>query len=653
MKGPGSDCSKLNNTGVLLLIAGMMLAVTAACDGWLMGPQQVGVTIDGGPAESDGLPQSRLSKLVEESNDSQAYCANLCQDEGSCDDFCMGHRPCKHLCNLLCTSMCQPGVQPPGGSDAGLAPDSGAAPPPPPPPPPPAAGGPYYVRPKGGTPTQCTGQTNADYPGSGTGQACAYSHLFFLLPPSGKALLKGGDTVYVASGSYRMGLGAPGASSCDKAYPWDCVMPAIPSGTAAKPTRILGQGWNSGCKQAPQLYGVERAWRVLDLKGSSHVQLQCLEVTDRSSCVEGHSGSLSCNRSKYPYGDWAAVGLRAMDSTNVLLKHVDIHGLAHTGIHAGRVRDWTLEDSKIDGNGWVGWDGDLADAKLGSSNSGKLIFRRVSISWNGCGETYPGRKPTGCWGQSAGGYGDGLGTHATGGDWVFDDCRVMHNTSDGIDLLYHSLGGSITINRLRAEGNAGNQLKVTGNASITNSVLVGTCAYFNGKSFTHNVDACRALGNTLSVHYVPGAKVTLTNSTLYGQGDVLVLTGVRAGKCNGSETLTAQNNIFIGDTEYHSPSDKAALFYNDGCAGLDFDADYSVYHRLKGTCAKIGANDLCQDPLLGAAVNGEYGVMPKADSPAVDSGKAVGGVVPAVDLLGVKRPQGGGVDRGACEFKKP
>lgn len=35
----------------------------------------------------------------------------------------------------------------------------------------------YFVRNGGGTTVQCTGTTNADYPGTGTGQACAYSNL--------------------------------------------------------------------------------------------------------------------------------------------------------------------------------------------------------------------------------------------------------------------------------------------------------------------------------------------------------------------------------------------------------------------------------------------------------------------------------------------
>ena len=74
---------------------------------------------------------------------------------------------------------------------------------------------------------------------------------------------------------------------------------------------------------------------------------------------------------------------------------------------------------RIAANGWVGFDGDLGSNVKDSANNGTLLFRRVVIAWNGCGETYPGKKPQGCWGQEAGGYGDGLGTASTGGDWIF------------------------------------------------------------------------------------------------------------------------------------------------------------------------------------------------------------------------------------------
>jgi hypothetical protein len=507
----------------------------------------------------------------------------------------------------------------------------------------------YYVRPSGGLASECTGLKNADYPGHGAGQPCAFKHPFIALPPSGPAPFKGGDTLVIARGSYAMGHGAPGASMCAREFPWDCHLPPLPSGRAGAPTRLLGEGFDAGCKAPPELYGVERAYRILDLERSSHVQIECLEVTDHSGCVESHSGGLACNRDKFPHGPWAAVGLRASDSKDVVLRHLDIHGLADRGVLAGRLEDWTLEDVRIAGNGWAGWDGDLAEGGKESGDSGKMVFRRVTVEWNGCGETYPGGKPAGCWGQTAGGYGDGFGTASTGGDWFFEDCKFLHNTSDGLDLLYHDKGGTIVVDRVRAEGNAGNPVKITGTARVTNSVMVANCAFFTGKPFTHNVDACRAYGNTLELVFVEGARITLANSTLYGQGDVLVNVAAREGHgCTGRERLLAVNNVFVGDVEYLSPTDRTALYYEEGCRGLKFEEDYGVAHAVKGDC-KRGEHDLCADPLLGPLSGEEYGMVPRAGSPAIDSGLPVGGLVPAVDITGARRPHGKGVDRGAYE----
>ena len=512
----------------------------------------------------------------------------------------------------------------------------------------------FYVRPGGGTSQECTGLVDKDYPGSGSSKACAFSHPFVALPPKGgKALLSGGDWLIIANGSYRMGINAPGASRCEKASSYDCDMPPIPAGPAKdKPTRILGAGYGSGCKTRPQLYGVERAWRVLDLTNSSNVELNCLEITDHSGCVEDHSGSLRCKRSgSGPYGDWSPTGIYAQDANNVTLKKVDIHGMAHHGMLAGRLRDWTFEDVRIAANGWVGFDGDLGSNVKDSANSGTMLFRRLIIAWSGCGETYPGKKPSGCWGQGAGGYGDGLGTASTGGDWIFEDSRFTHNVSDGLDLLYHERGGKIVLRRCHAEGNAGNQIKVSGkDLTIENSVMVGNCAYFQGKSFTHKVDDCRALGNTLGIGLAGGTRLALTNNTLYGNGDVLITAEPRVGSCNGSEKLTALNNIFLGGKDHHQPGEMAALSWIGSCSGLSLSADYSVTYGVKGTC-KIGSNDKCADPKLGPLSGDAYGMIPKTGSPALDTGLKVGGAVPDHDFNKQKRPKGKGVDRGAFEVQ--
>ncbi len=490
----------------------------------------------------------------------------------------------------------------------------------------------YWVRTDGGTAEQCTGRANSPYSGVGSGQACAWDHPFRALPPDGEVRIAGGDTLFIGAGSYRMGWEAPGADSdgerCAADYPWGCVMASIPSGSDADHrTRILGAGWDSGCTSPPELWGAERADLVLNLTDASNVEVVCLEITDRESCVEGHSGGLACERDTAPYGDWAVVGVHAEDSASVTLRALDIHGLAATGIHAGRLRDWVLEDVRIAGNGLAGWDGDLWDDE-GDSNSGLLVFRRVTVEWNGCAETWPDDEPTGCWGQTAGGYGDGLGTGATQGDWVFEDCAFLHNTSDGLDLLYARTGSHIAIRRTLAEGNAGNQLKTNGPAVIESSIVVGSCGFFDGQPFTHDVDSCRAMGNAVSLDLRAGDQVMLANNTIISEGDCLVLASCDSEQstCTGTERITLRNNILIGTTDFLQPDDLSCLAYQETFSQGDavFDVDYSIVTGVKdGSCP--GSHDQCEvDPGLVDDRLDAFDARLEAGSPAIDAGTAAG-----------------------------
>ncbi|MBB1060605.1 hypothetical protein, partial [Marilutibacter spongiae] len=193
----------------------------------------------------------------------------------------------------------------------------------------PAAGQRYYLRPDGGSPAQCSGTADAPYPGSGRQRACAWQSLHQALPADGPARIEGGDTLVLAPGEYMIGLGAPGTDhgGCDEEAPWDCQLAPVPSGPSAdRPTRILGRD----PAHPAVLWGNERVSAMLNLNGSSNVEIGHLEITDKSECVEFHATSAArCKRDSAPYGKWASSGITASNSRNVHLHDLDIHGLAN------------------------------------------------------------------------------------------------------------------------------------------------------------------------------------------------------------------------------------------------------------------------------------------------------------------------------------
>ena len=503
------------------------------------------------------------------------------------------------------------------------------------------AGTTWYVRADGGNATQCTGRSDAPYPGSGTQQACAWSHPFVALPPGGTPRMAGGDTLLIGSGSYRMGVGAvAGAERCSSGSPWDCYMPPLPSGASAdQPTRVLGRGHESGCAAPPELWGTERASMVLNLAGSSNVEVGCLEVTDHSACIEGHhDGGARCQRSTAPFGAWAPTGLYATRSHNVWLHDMDIHGLANQGILAGGLVDWTLERVKIRANGWAGWNGDIGD---GSSNSGQILMREVEVAWNGCTENYPAHEIHACWAQQAGGYGDGLGTARTGGDWVIEDSMFHHNTSDGLDLLYADGSGSITVRRVHAEGNAGNQIKVNGPALVENSVVVGNCNYFAGMGSMVPGDHCRALGNAISAGLVKGKQATLRYNSITGEGDCLVIDG--GG--DATSTLRLQNNALLGRNSVASAGRLTCGHYGENAAVRREFTGNLFFGVRSGQCPP---GSLCSDPRFTDPGLQGFDPMPQASSPLVD--RADPAITVATDHRGAPRPVGAGPDIGAIEY---
>ncbi len=524
----------------------------------------------------------------------------------------------------------------------------------------------YYIRSDGGTAEQCNGLVDAAYPGSGTNQSCAWNHPFWALDSSGNWKINGGDTIIIDSGSYMMGYGAPNTAWCDDEGSYGCYLPSLPSGpNSENPTRILGKGWDSGCSNPPELWGTQRAYYIINLAGTSNAVINCLEITDHIGCVEFHANSsVRCNRDNYPYGEWADRGILASDSSNVTLKNLNIHGLSGGGIHAGRISNWLVEDVRVAGNGTVGWDGDLWDGD--DSNSGTITFRRFTVEWNGCVETYPGEQPDHCWAQSAGGYGDGIGVGRTGGHWIIEDSIIRYNTSDGIDLLYVGVdnpGSLVEIRRTAAYGNAGNQMKVGGASTIVNSLAIGNCGFFYQKSFAQEMgdrdsgDQCRAGGATMSINLEQSNTASIINSTIVGQGWALIevqcitVDFPDQPPCNGSESLILQNNIFSGYTYFLRDDGVLAHFVGDGDPGgfTTGHVDYNIIYNTQ-ILSSTGSNDIFQDPLFVNSDLNNFDGHLQPGSPAIDNATSSG--APSDDYERNPRPQGAGYDIGAYEYQQ-
>uniref|UniRef100_UPI002ED957C9 choice-of-anchor Q domain-containing protein n=1 Tax=Novilysobacter viscosus TaxID=3098602 RepID=UPI002ED957C9 len=332
------------------------------------------------------------------------------------------------------------------------------------------------------------------------------------------------------------------------------------------------------------------------------------------------------------------------NSRNVWIHDVNIHGLAQNGINAGGLSSWTMERVKINANGRAGWDANIGS---GSSNSGQMVLREVEIGWNGCGERWKTGEPWACWAQQTGGYGDGLGTIDTGGQWLVEDSFIHHNTSDGLDFRYMDGADSthVTLRRVYAVANAGNQVKVRGNATVENSVLVSECAYFEGKHYMVTDDNCRAGGNTLQFVPTSNDKILVRHNTITGEGGVLI--GANEG--DSSSHIDIRNNVLIGFPAFRKPSVQSSVYYaNNAPAQVSWDGN--LMWNVKDNEYACPSGSICgKDPMLADMTLRGFNAEPRDGSPVIDRVSLLAGI--DTDFLLQPRPVGTASDIGAYEMQ--
>jgi hypothetical protein len=474
----------------------------------------------------------------------------------------------------------------------------------------------WYVRTDGGTSTQCTGKTDAAYPGSGTAQACAVNNLQWLIPPGSTgdgatAILVGaGDTVNIAAGSYQFGYGSPGASACQTAYTYNCVLIS----PRKSPDTLTIQG---DCSNHPEIWGSGHQYQLFNFTGTSGVTLSCLELTDHSNCIDAYTGSAvpSCVNNGTTY-DSAQDGIDATDATNLTLSHLLIHGFSLNGVLMARLNGLTMDDVTIRANSGAGFNGDVSG---NDSNSGTILIQNSTISWNGCTEDYPDLTIVACHAANQGGYGDGLGTGLTGGDWVIKNSTFHHNTSDGLDLLYAVGTGSILVDHVYSAYNASQQVKVSAPAIVRNSIINGACDVL-GPYGLQSGELCRADGNAVELDFTAASQSQVFEyNTVTGNGDCLISSGDGTAAPGytpvSSDTVDIKNSILLGQTSHLSRNGGLAVcsLYSNGVPTVTW-SNTIVWNTRNTDFATAGMINV--DPKLTDETMATFNPTPTSSSPA-------------------------------------
>ncbi len=240
------------------------------------------------------------------------------------------------------------------------------------------AAGPYYVRVGGSDSTNCTGLADVDYDGSGTGEACAFSHPAYPLGAVGTTRILGAnETLIIGPGSYMIGCGMPN-NTCDNNAPYDSKLDVLPNGA-----KIYGAGYLTGDNTAPsakpQLWGTKSVEWILNVDGTSDVDIQFLDLTDHSECGFRVGGN-QCDES-YPITQtYGRTGIYGFGGSNLNLRNLDIHGLSNFGINIGGFNGYTRTYVNVWGNSFGNVDGDRA----GHSNTSFSGTISITNSRNYC-----------------------------------------------------------------------------------------------------------------------------------------------------------------------------------------------------------------------------------------------------------------------------
>ncbi len=553
----------------------------------------------------------------------------------------------------------------------------------------------WYVRADGGTrytahatSGQCDGKADDAYPGKGTNRHCAFNDWRFLYDDQGTYgklswVLAGGDTVIVDNTKpWRVGWEEDGTHHNERwcwgweGGPYGCTNPPIPAGTAQHHTRILGRnfehcsvGGQPNKSKMSQVFGGHAVGAALNLSGAQFLDVQCLEITEHSSCARHGEPRLPSNcRTDPPIDDYDSSGITTDTKTHdLLLQDLWIHGHTDRGIIGPIGGAVTANRVDIAYNGMAGWDFD--DGRGTPSVNASLRLLHSTVEWSGCNQEYPATHPnpaSSCYGQSDGGYGDGIGTPAgTGMDVTIDHSVFRYNVQDGEDFGHVDSGAfKLSITNSLSYGNGGAQFKWGANfvnVLFANNIALGNCMRMSkpiaGTPATfdaHLHDFCRAQ-DALSFDLHQGGTAILDNNTIVSYSPTTFDISCWDTSCSNS-TILFRNNIVLGidnsgTFELGGKPGGPGGFYFQKPIGHVIRAN-NVFHGLRNV--RCQANEVCADPKFvneprfrqEADLDG-FNFEPSADSPARRAGMHLPNL--KTDFDGKPRPPSGTYTVGAME----
>jgi hypothetical protein len=480
----------------------------------------------------------------------------------------------------------------------------------------------WHIRQDGGNNVQCTGTTNAPYPGSGTGVACAYNHPYQMMNWQGNwTAFAAGDTMEFDDpptnttpyylGEQNGGVGSDWNAQIGKVCPSPnspaaagalCMLPALPSEVT-----IRGQNYgnchtagHTGLVNPTVLSGINGLFAVFQVGGTSGVTISCVEVTQPDTCTTAGAGfgpgQCTSTSNFVNYAGLMLAYQTGQGPANMTLTDFAVVGTSSNGIMGSHLNllstdTFTASDIYLIGNGQAGWNGDGGGCNNSCESVGTMNLNYMDIEWNGCMAVKPyniGITPEQntngfnyCYGQNSQGYGDGFVQIAAGNLTMNVTHSIFkYNTQDGFDGAHLSddptTSPTTNISSSWSEGNAGQTFKIGAGASSTaiNNVSISNCHVLTqASSFPNNPpgwitldygDSCRANGDQWGLTLRPNTSITLENNTSLGYGTVMydLECSLFVTNCDGA-TFLFTNNLSKGypDPNPNNSEQLASGFY--------------------------------------------------------------------------------------------